>query len=177
MAKGLKVGDAVTVREEMRLKRSSEVYQQGLKRLKRGEIGHVIAAADGRSVVVEFSGKQVKLASQRLERVSEPVPELAEAPAAGTKTNGNRTTRGDAQLIDYNNPQFITTAANKLLKAADENTDPDAVIVQVRMSDLPGDVQHRVRALMQAKLELGPQEQTGKKSAGRRGRKPKNPRS
>src|SRR5437764_14700676 len=108
MAKGLKVGDAVTVREEMRLPRKSEVYQQGLKRLKRGEIGHVVATADGRSVMVEFGGKQVKLASQRLERVSEPTPAAAETAASANdvKTNGSQIKRPVFPLVDFNKPQL-----------------------------------------------------------------------
>src|SRR5437868_2440055 len=103
MAKGLKVGDAVTVREEMRIPRKWEVYQQGLKRLKRGEVGHVVATADGRSVMVEFGGKQVKLASQRLERVAAPEAAATETSAKDGKSNGTPTKHTDSPLVDFDN--------------------------------------------------------------------------
>ncbi len=78
MAKGLRIGDAVTVRTERRLPRNDPAYRQGLKRLRPGEFGQVVGAAEGRSVVVEFDGKRVTLSSQRLDRVVRPGLSLLE---------------------------------------------------------------------------------------------------
>jgi hypothetical protein len=177
MAKGLKLGDAVTVREEMRMPRKSDAYKQGLKRLKPGEIGRIVELAEGRSVVVEFAGgKRVKLASQRLDR--------AESPSTDTEVNGKRQASAgstgksitEANLIDYNNPNLITTVANRLLLSGGLQADSDAVIVQIKLSELPTSVQKQVKALMRAKLDLSPQAQLGAKPK-RRGRKPKNTKS
>lgn len=189
MAKGLKIGDAVTVRKDIRLKRKDDAYKQGLKRLRNGQIGQIISQADGRSVVVEFEGKHVTLASQRLDRVEPPAAPaeapvrrrgrrpgsaaLAAMPGDGAAPATASTSSKEPTLIDYSNPQFIKTAANKLLTAPTPDGD-DAVIIQVRMSDLPKAVQSRIKALIQAKLELTPQADAGSvKVPGRRGRKPK----
>jgi hypothetical protein len=175
MAKGLKIGDAVTVREEMRLHRKDPAYTQGLKRLRPGDIGQIVDAAEGRSVVVEFDGKRVVLASQRLDRVQPPPapPEPAEGGKSGAAEAGGR----ESDLIRYVNtgdPQFITGVANKLLVSGGGD---EAVVVQIRLADLPKQVQRQVRSLMNAKLALGPQGQlpaAGRKIV-RRGRKPRNP--
>jgi len=179
MAKGLKLGDAVTVREEMRMPRKSEVYKQGLKRIKPGEIGRIVELAEGRSVVVEFAGgKRVKLASQRLERAAPPSAdaELNGKRAASAGATGKSVT--EANLIDYNNPNLITTVANRLLLSGGLQADSDAVVVQIKLSELPAAVQKQVKALMRAKLDLSPQAQRGTgPRPKRRGRKPKNQQS
>jgi hypothetical protein len=174
MAKGLKIGDAVTVREEMRLRRKDPAYVQGLKRLRPGDIGQVVDAAEGRSVVVEFAGKRVTLASQRLDRAQPPAaPEPVESGKGSGADAGGR----ESDLIRYvntNDPQFITGVANKLLVSGGGD---EAVVVQIRLADLPRQVQRQVRSLMDAKLALGPQGRlpaAGRKTV-RRGRKPRNP--
>jgi hypothetical protein len=172
MAKGLKIGDAVTVREEMRLRRKDPAYAQGLKRLRPGDLGQVVDAAEGRSVVVEFDGKRVVLASQRLERVQPPAPEPAEGGERGAAEAGGR----ESDLIHYVNtsdPHFITGVANRLLVSG--SSGDEAVVVQIRLADLPRRVQQQVRALMNAKLALGPQLPAGGRKIVRRGRKPKSP--
>jgi hypothetical protein len=173
MAKGLKLGDTVTVREDMRMPRKSEAYAQGIKRLKPGELGRIVDIAEGRSVVVEFDGgKRVKLASQRLERAAEP---SAEVETNGKRKGGDTTTLPDeAKLIDYDNPNLITTVANRLLLNGGLQVNSDAVVVQIKLSDLPGAIQKQVKTLMQAKLALSPQQ--GSQQPKRRGRKPKNSR-
>ncbi len=179
MAKGLKLGDLVTVREEMRMPRKSEVYQQGLKRLKPGDVGQIVDTVAGqRSVVVEFTGgKRVKLASQRLERAA---PSAGDGESNGkdihsADSEGQQTTHEGANLIDYKNPNLITTVANRLLLSGGLQPDSDAVVVQIKLSDLPGEVQRQVKSLMHEKLALGPQAQRGAgQQPRRRGRKPKN---
>jgi hypothetical protein len=187
MAKGLKVGDLVVVREEIRLPRKSEVYQNGLKRLRTTDIGKIVSAVEGsRSVVVDFGGKQISLASQRLNRAEEQKAAPAQAEAGEAPRRGRRKSQdsGQAQsdrtgLIDYSSPKFLTVAANALLRSG-EAADPETVVVQVKLADLPNDVQKKIQSLMQAKLELAPQagasrnggsEQPARKS--NRGRKPK----
>ncbi len=175
MAKGLKVGDAVSVRKEFRLPRKDPAYKAGLKRLKPGDIGKIVANVEGgRSVIVDFGGKQVTLASQRLDYAPKP----AEAAAAEEKPRGRAASAGAApgaepNLIDYvntNDPQFIRGVANKLLRAGD---DPEAVIVQIRLSDLPTRIQQEVKGLMAKKLDLGPEKPAAASRGARRGRKPK----
>jgi len=191
MAKGLKVGDAVTVREEMRLPRKTEAYQQGLKRLKPGDIGKIVSAVEGsRSVVVDFGGKNVPLASQRLNRAEEQKSAPAQAAEGEEKPRrGRRKVQdsGAAQpqsdrtgLIDYTSPKFLQVAANALLRSSADGAEAETVVVQVKLSDLPNDVQQKIQALMQAKLDLAPDaganrngssEKPARKST--RGRKPK----
>ena len=177
MAKGLRIGDAVTVRQERRLPRNDPAYRQGLKRLRPGEIGQVVGAAEGRSVVVEFDGKRVTLSSQRLDRVVPPP--AAEAPepqrASAERSAGAAATAADLiAYVNTSNPGFVTTVANTLLTGGD---DPDRLVVELRLRDLPARVQKQIRALMQAKLALGPQAASQstavKPKTGRRGRQPR----
>ncbi len=117
MAKALKVGDAVTVRKNLRLRRKDPAFQEGLKSLKPGEIGHVVNAGDehSRSVVVEFKGIQVKLASQRLDRATPPVVTGTEVPEDGQPTQARRgrpRASAEAGLLNYNNPDFIAEVAS-----------------------------------------------------------------
>ncbi len=175
MAKGLKVGDAVTVREDLRLPRKTDAYKQGLRRLRHGDVGHIVSPADGRSVNIEFNGIQVTLASQRLERAEEP---QAAAPAEG-KRRGRRkagekgTVSDKTGLVDYNSARFITVAANTLLAQGGQSPDPETVVVQIKLADLPDDVQKKVKSLMQAKLELSPEGNGQPAAKSTRGRKPK----
>ncbi len=181
MAKGLKVGDTVTVRKELRLPRKDPAYKAGLKRLRPGEIGRIVANAEGRSVVVEFEGKQVTLASQRLDYVKQAAGVAAPVKPRGKPAHEEEmapagTARPEPNLIDYvntNDPQFIRGVANKLLRVGD---DPEAVIVQIRLTDLPARVQDEVRGLIAKKLDLGPQLPVTPSAprGARRGRKPKN---
>jgi hypothetical protein len=185
MAKGLKVGDAVTVRKNMRLRRKDPAYQQGLKSIKSGEVGHVVSIGDdrSRSVVVEFKGVPVKLASQRLDRTTPPVVTGTEVSDAGQPAQGRRGRRRAAAelgLLNYNNPDFIAEVANRLLMAGGVEPSPETVVVQIKLSDLPVQVQQQVKSLMRAKLDLGRQPRAPRRAAaqakprGRRGRKPKN---
>jgi hypothetical protein len=185
MAQGLKIGDIVTVRKEIRLKRVDPAYKRGLKRLKPGQVGEVIDRAEGRSVVVEFNGTPVTLASQRFELANPPAspkPENAgEAPSDQVEPSAP-TARGipdEFKLFDYNNPDFITAVANKLLMMGGLEPDPDMVVVQIRLSDLPAQIRKHAQALMRDKLALGPQVRTRKprqkapqpvKTPGKRGR-------
>jgi hypothetical protein len=193
MAKGLKVGDTVTVRKEMRLAQKSEAYQAGLKRLKPGIVGKVVDVAQGRSVIVDFDGKHVTLASQRLDKSTvsaKTSSEAAGAPRRGrggprgpraTRTMATPTTMGpipnEHSLIDYTSPQFITSVANKLLTTSGLEPDPETVVMQIKLSDLPAGIREQVRSLMHAKLALPPQmvsaATSGATTGRRRGRPPK----
>jgi|GEM_PF-4688035 hypothetical protein len=182
MAKGLKVGDAVTVRKDMRLRRKDPAYQQGLKSIKSGEIGHVVSTADdrSRSVIVEFKGVPVKLASQRLERATPPVVTGTKVPDAGQPAQsrrGRRRAAAELDLLNYNNPDFIAEVANRLLMAGGAEPSPETVVVQIKLSDLPAQVQQQVKSLMRAKLDLGRQPRRAAPAAAQarpRGRRPKN---
>jgi hypothetical protein len=196
MAKGLKIGDMVTVRKAMHLTQKSEAYQAGLKRLKPGIVGKVVDVAQGRSVVVEFEGRHVTLASQRLEKATASAQKATEANEESSKSGkkgprGPRTGKArvaapttattaipdERSLIDYSNPQFITSVANKLLTTSGLEPDPDTVVMQIKLSDLPTGIREQVRSLMHAKLALPPQMASavtaGSSTGRRRGRPPK----
>lgn len=188
MAKGLKVGDAVTVRKDTRLRRKDPAYKQGLKSIKSGEVGHVVSEGDdrSRSVVVEFKGVPVTLASQRLDRATPPVVTGTEVPETEQPVQGRRGHRratAESGLLNYGNPDFIAEVANRLLIAGGAEPDPETIVVQVKLSDLPAQVQRQVQSLMRAKLDLGRQPGAPRRAApaadeakprGRRGRRPKN---
>src|SRR5437764_15484854 len=115
MAKGLKSGDVVTVHKELRLPRKSEPYQQGLKRIKPGDMGKVVGEADGRSVLVEFNGVKLPLASQRLDKA--PQPTNGDAPRRGRRSKAESGDAGSSApaatadrtgLIDFSNPKFLS---------------------------------------------------------------------
>jgi hypothetical protein len=196
MAKGLKVGDMVTVRKAMSLAQKSEAYQAGLKRLKPGIVGKVVDTAQGRSVVVDFEGRHVTLASQRLEKATESSQKTTDAGTAksGGGKKGQRGPRtgkarvaasatattvipDERSLIDYANPQFITSVANKLLTTSGLEPDPETVVMQIKLSDLPVGIREQVRSLMHAKLALPPEMASaataGSSTGRRRGRPPK----
>ncbi len=184
MAKGLKPGDAVTVRKPMSVSRKSEAYQQGLKRLRPGQIGKIVEMVEkARSVIVDFDGKQVKLASQRLERPSTPASVEREGAPEGARRGRRKQVAGaagaqqiaeDASLIDYKNPNLVKTVANKLLTSGGLQAGSEAVVVQIKLSDLPEELQQQVKNLLNAKLALGPRSDTASgQQPKRRGRKPK----
>ncbi len=163
MAKGLKPGDLVTVKEPLSFTRSSEAYKQGLQTVKPGDAGRVVGTAKGRSMTVEFNGVQAAIASQRLQKVSDqPQPTSRSATPKRTKeADQEKALRPAASKQapapkgsgDYDR-RWIATLANKLLTTGTTKPDQEAV-VEIRLGDLPEDLQHRIQALVRAKLTLG----------------------
>ncbi|MCC7447292.1 MAG: hypothetical protein IT324_07755 [Anaerolineae bacterium] len=153
MAKKLSVGELVKVREEFWLKHNTDGYKNGLRRLRPQDVGQIADIGEGRSVVVDFDGKRATLSSQRLERYTppaEPAPESA--PEAAPKAPPAAT-----EPIDYYHPPFIKMVANNLLRNGSLEAGPDTVVVAIKLADLPQPVQEQVRALIEAKLDLGPE--------------------
>lgn len=179
MAKGLKTGDTVSVAKQFKFKRADEIYKKGLHRVQPGDLGKVVDAAEGRSVLVDFQGHEFKIASQRLERVTVPEtkrrgrkPGSTNKPKLSPETVVAPQELGDVAFINYNDSKFVTRVANTLLMQSGAQSDPEAVVVQIKLADLPQPVQNQIRELMQAKLALGPQSQPAIQPK-RRGRKPK----
>ncbi|MEP7286993.1 MAG: hypothetical protein ABI947_14645 [Chloroflexota bacterium] len=199
MAKGLKVGDSVSVIKTVRFKPSSETFNNGLTSVKPGEIGTVLRTAAGRSVVVEFQGKEAILSSQRLESRTVPKKGRRGRPRTIRPEESNETTpttdsgkrteskvAAETALFNYRDARFVTTIANKLLMSGDTKFESPSVVVEIRLAELPDEVQRQIKSLMEAKLALGPQNgSTGRKpgrprknggtptGSGQRGRKPK----
>ncbi len=181
MAKGLKPGDTVSVAKAYKFSRASDVYKSGLHRVQPGDMGKVIDAATGRSVLVNFQGQEFTISSQRLQRVIVPEPKRrGRRPGSTNKPKAPEMTvnaspatdQGDVAFVNYNDSQFVTRVANTLLIHGGAQNDPDAVVVQIKLSELPQPVQNQIRDLMQAKLALGPQAPA--QQPRRRGRPPKN---
>ena len=180
MAKGLKAGDTVSVTKIFKFKRASAIYKNGLHRVQPGDVGKVVDAASGRSVLVDFGGQEFTISSQRLQRVTVPEPRRrGRKPGSTNKPKAPEATAkvlpkqdlGDVAFVNYNDTHFVTKVANTLLMHGGAQDDPDAVVVQIKLSELPQPVQSQIRNLMQAKLALGPQPAAQPK---RRGRPPKN---
>src|SRR5258708_10347517 len=73
MAQALKAGETVTVSKDVEFGPTTPEYKNGLRSIKAGDIGMVVDAATGRSVIVEFGGKRTTIGSQRLERSAAPI--------------------------------------------------------------------------------------------------------
>ena len=180
MAKGLKPGDTVSVTKPFKFKRASDIYKSGLHRVQPGDIGKVVDAAAGRSVLVSFQGQEFTISSQRLQHIVVPEPvRRGRKPGSTNKpketeaavTAPSAPVEGDVAFVNYNDAQFVTKVANTLLMHGGAQNDPEAVVVQIKLSELPQPVQNQIRDLMNAKLALGPQ--PAAQQAKRRGRPPK----
>ncbi len=151
MAKKLSVGEIVTVRKDFWLKHDSDGYQHGIRRLRAGEIGRIVEMGNGRSVVVDFDGKRATLSSQRFDRYTPPAePQPESEPESAPELPP------PSEPINYYHPPFIKMVANNLLRTGSLEAGSDTVVLEIKLADLPEQVQEQVRALIQAKLDLGP---------------------
>ena len=82
MAQALKAGETVTVSKDVEFGPNTPEYKNGLRSIKAGDIGMVVDAATGRSVIVEFGGKRTTIGSQRLERSAAPIQAPVNASVA-----------------------------------------------------------------------------------------------
>jgi hypothetical protein len=164
VAKGLKPGDPVTVIELFRFKNNSAESKNGLKSVQPGEVGHVVETAQGRSVVVEFKGVRGTIPSRRLELAHEPAKTTSrrgrrkqiERAEAETIVASRKTTKAPAPQTEVGSydRRWMTALANKLLMTGNTKPDKEAAI-EIRLADLPDDLQQQIQALVQAKLTLG----------------------
>src|SRR5579859_5847739 len=154
MAKGLKAGDKVSVSKLLRFRQKSPEFKSGLKSVKPGQIGQVLEAAQGRSVIVEFEGKRALVSSQRLQKIDtgEPRPRrgrkpgvrAAEANAAPVAEVVN--TSAQSGLFNYDSPKFAASIANKLLLNGGMTAETQSVVVEINLAELPSEVQARIQA-------------------------------
>ena len=86
MAKGLKIGDIVTVRKAQPVPKAEAAYQAGLTRVMPGQRGRIVKATDGRGFIVEFDSHQVVLSAWALDILPEPPPKVVKpGRKAGSK--------------------------------------------------------------------------------------------
>jgi translation elongation factor P/translation initiation factor 5A len=79
MAKGLKIGDVVTVRKEHLVPKDEAAYQAGLTKVEPGQHGRIVKVATARGFVVEFDSREVVLSSQSLDIWQAPPAEVVTA--------------------------------------------------------------------------------------------------
>lgn len=116
MAQSLKAGEKVTVSKDVSFEPNSPEYKNGLRTIKVGEIGTVVDAATGRSLVVEFGGKRITIGSQRLERVTTPT----KAPAATTAVPTVKPTVNTQAANSAKSPQAAVSKPVSKQAAADK---------------------------------------------------------
>lgn len=139
MAKALKVGDQVTVKKPIEFARRSPERSGGLKGIQPGDLGTVMSLTDGRSANVEFGGVQTLISTQKLDRAADS--SMVSGPASST------------DMINYGSRQFIREVANKLLVSGDAENQ-QSVSIEIKLSELPADIQNQIRTLIRAKLDL-----------------------
>src|SRR5258707_5479773 len=184
MAKGLMVGDKVRVNKEVTLEKDSPAFASGLQLVETGRLGKIVKPGTGRSMIVDFDGIEVQISNQRLELVGKG--KLHKPGKRGRpKGSGNknkittpRATRSvspnaSTDMVNYDSPQFAARIANKLLVSGGADPNPDTVVVEIHLSELPGGIQAEIKRLMQQKLSLGLENSQPK----RRGPKPGQQRS
>jgi hypothetical protein len=161
VAKGLKPGDPVSVIEPFRFKRNSAESKSGLKSVMPGEVGHVVEPGQGRSVVVEFKGVRGTIPSRRLQLAPETASRRArskriEQAKPQTTTSSSEAAKAPAHKAEVGSydRRWMTALANKLLMTGNTKPDKEAAI-EIRLADLPEDLQQQIQALVQAKLVLG----------------------
>ncbi len=72
MAKGLKIGDIVTVRKAQPVPKDEAAYQAGLTKVMPGQRGRIVKTTDGRGFIVDFDSHQVVLSAWALDILPEP---------------------------------------------------------------------------------------------------------
>jgi hypothetical protein len=170
MAKGLKLGDKVSMREDYKVPAKEPAFTQGLILIKKGTLGRIVEEAGERSFVVEFEGGRVTLSSQRLDEdrskkrlslkrnVTKRGPRAKVAPvepAATPEPVSTPEVHHEVTFLDFvdvNNTDFLRLIANMLLMSGNS---PNTVLLQeLRFSDLPHEVQDQAQRLVRAKLAL-----------------------
>ena len=176
MAKELKFGEQVTVKRDVPVSRKSAAYQQGLKKIKPGDIGEVVGPAEGRALTVKFKGIETVVSKLRLTRPDESPAQkdkpAARKPATEKPTPGAAPQPADRSVAETQQPvpvhdfeegalHLLNAVANQLLLKGGTRVDPDGV-VQLSLKDLPAEVHERLQALIDAKLAFNPKD-LGKK--------------
>jgi len=163
MAKGLKIGDKVTVNKNVPIEKDNPAFASGLEVVEMGRLGKVVKEGTGRSMLVDFDGVQVQISNQRLDLVSggkqkkpgkrgRPKGSTNRArPAARTSASAN----AGADMVNYDSPQFAAKIANKLLMSGSVDANPETVVVEIHLADLPSGTQAEIKRLLQQKLSLG----------------------
>ena len=72
MAKGLKIGDIVTVRKKQPVPKDEAAYQAGLTMVMPGQRGRIVKAANGRGFIIEFDSHELVLSAQALDILPDP---------------------------------------------------------------------------------------------------------
>lgn len=152
MAKGLQVGDIV------KANRMIKDEATGKPAIEPGRSGQVVKAGAGHSMIVDFDGLQLRVSTQRLDLVEKPKGKRGrpkgspKQPAAPTKQNAPSNPATD--LLNLSNPQIMAQIANKLLMSGGVDAAPDTVVIEMRLADLPDNIQRDIKQLIERKLSL-----------------------
>ena len=126
MAKGLKIGDIVTVRKEQPVPKGEAAYQAGLTTVMPGQRGRIVNAASGRGFIVEFDSHTVVLSAQALDILPDPPAKVVPTKVA---KNSRKAT---AKAVPVKPKEALSVAIS------DANRDIDAAMVST--SNAPQDV-------------------------------------
>lgn len=128
MAKGLKIGDIVTVRKEQPIPKDEAAYQAGLTTVMPGRRGRIVKATSGRGFVVEFDSHQVVLSSQALDILPEPP---AKAVKAKVVKQGKKAAAKAVAVTPHEATSVAVSDANSIVSAGVVSTSNVAQDVEV----------------------------------------------
>jgi hypothetical protein len=126
MAKGLKIGDVVTVRKEQPVPKDEAAYQAGLTTVMPRQRGRIVKATDGRGFIVDFDSREVVLSAQALDILPEPPAKVV--PVKGAKRGRKPATK----VVPVAPPETISVAvsdsnSNVNVGVSTSNAEQDAV--------------------------------------------------
>jgi hypothetical protein len=190
MATGLKVGDKVIAKDGRKIKPDPQNPDNHLSRLNKGQVATVIRVSTGRAFIVEFNGKRGEVSAQQLVRYegasgasNEATVEKSAAPRASVgrpRKESAAPSQDQSKGVTSYGTDLVNLMANKLLLNGGIQAGAEPV-VELKLAELPPEVEKTLRALVEAKLLLGVQSlsassgrSTAPKAGGqaRRGRKP-----
>ena len=114
MAKGLKIGDIVTVRKEQPVPKDEAAYQAGLTSVMPGRRGRIVKATSGRGFVVEFDSHEVVLSSQALDILPEPPAKVVKAKVV---KQGKKAAAKAVAVAPQEVPSVAVSDANSIFSA------------------------------------------------------------
>jgi hypothetical protein len=159
MAQGLKIGDKVTPKGNQKLKADPQNAENSLKRLKEADVATVVGKGTGRAFIVEFKGKRGEISAQQLLKYeggqSPDDTSAAEKAATTVPKDSSMPSTVATHSADFG-LDLVNLMANKLLLNGGIRADAEPV-VELRLAELPPQVEKTLRALLQAKLSLGVQ--------------------
>ena len=128
MAKGLKIGDIVTVRKKQPVPKDEAAYQAGLTSVMPGRRGRIVKATSGRGFVVEFDSHEVVLSSQALDILPEPPAKVVKAKVI---KQGKKVVAKAVPVTPHEATSVVVSDANRIVSAGVvnmSNTAQDVIV-------------------------------------------------